>query len=160
MLTAVHAEDGCSRLDPWIKNSWSMTGSHQSMSTIILLYLAHCIGFLKTINNKFEEKKIKLNWLWYLSVCLFDWGAFVFPVLPDHPCVCGDCNDSTVVRADRFTIGPAVIPVHLRADFKNNQTTKQPNNYIWTNRKQVKFCFCLPIGPNKNCLVVLLFDCF
>ena len=55
-------------------------------------------------------------------------------------------------------------PVHywdnLRADFKNNQTTKQVNNYIWTNRKQVKFCFYLPIGPNKNCVLVLLFDCF
>ena len=25
---------------------------------------------------------------------------------------------------------------------------KQLNNYIWSNRKQVKFCFCLPIGPN------------
>ena len=48
----------------------------------------------------------------------------------------------------------------LRADFKNNQTTKQVNNYIWTNRTQVKFCFYLPIGPNKNCLLVLLFDCF
>ena len=48
----------------------------------------------------------------------------------------------------------------LRADFKNNQTTKQVNNYIWTNRKQVKFCFYLPIGPNENCLLVLLFDCF
>ena len=30
--------------------------------------------------------------------------------------------------------------------FKNNQTTKQVNNSIWTNRKQVKFCFYLPIG--------------
>ena len=28
------------------------------------------------------------------------------------------------------------------------------------NRNQVKFCFYLPIGPNKNCLIVLLFDCF
>ena len=27
------------------------------------------------------------------------------------------------------------------ADFKNNETTKQRNNFIWTNRKQVKFCF-------------------
>ena len=42
----------------------------------------------------------------------------------------------------------------LGADFKNNQTTKQLNNSIWTNRKQVKFCFYLPIGPNKNCLIV------
>ena len=42
----------------------------------------------------------------------------------------------------------------LGADFKNNQTTKQLNNSIWTNRKQVKFCFYLLIGPNKNCLVV------
>ena len=46
---------------------------------------------------------------------------------------------------------------NLRADFKNNQTTKQVNNYIWTNRKQVKFCFYLPIGPDKNCFVVWLF---
>ena len=48
----------------------------------------------------------------------------------------------------------------LGADFKNNQTTKQENNSIWTNRKQVKFCFYLPIGPNKfffNCLFVWLF---
>ena len=39
-------------------------------------------------------------------------------------------------------------------DFKNNQTTKQLNNSIWTNRKQVKFCFHLHIGPNKICLIV------
>ena len=36
----------------------------------------------------------------------------------------------------------------LGADFKNNQTTKQLNSYIWTNRKQVKFCLYLPIGQN------------
>ena len=37
-------------------------------------------------------------------------------------------------------------------------TIKQLNNYIWTYRKQVKFCFYLPIGPNKifNCLVLLI----
>ena len=29
---------------------------------------------------------------------------------------------------------------NLGVDFKNNQTTKQVNNSIWTNRKQVKFC--------------------
>ena len=45
------------------------------------------------------------------------------------------------------------------ADIKNNQTTKQLNNYIWNNRKQVKFCFYLPIGSNKffklfSCLLV------
>ena len=43
-----------------------------------------------------------------------------------------------------------------RADLKNNQTTKQSNNIIWTNRKQEKFCFYLPIGPNK---IVQLFSC-
>ena len=43
---------------------------------------------------------------------------------------------------------------------KTNKTTKQVNNSIWTNRKQVKFCFYLPIGPNKNCLIVWLFGCF
>ena len=43
----------------------------------------------------------------------------------------------------------------LRADFKNNQTTKQLNNFIWTNRKVTKL-YLLPIGQNKvfNCLVV------
>ena len=56
--------------------------------------------------------------------------------------------------------GFAPTPPDLGADFKNNQTTKQVNNSIWTNKKQVKFCFYLPIGPNKNCLIVLLFDCF
>ena len=35
----------------------------------------------------------------------------------------------------------------LGADFKNNQPTKQLTNFIWTNRKQVKCCFYLPIGP-------------
>ena len=39
---------------------------------------------------------------------------------------------------------------------KNNQTTKQLNNYI-ANRKQVKFCFYLPIGLNK---IVWSFYCF
>ena len=52
----------------------------------------------------------------------------------------------------------ALFSILQGADFKNNQTTKQVNNSIWTNRKQVKFCFYLPIGPNKNCLIVLLFD--
>ena len=44
----------------------------------------------------------------------------------------------------------------LGAEFKNNQTTKQLNNFIWTNRNQVKFCFYLPIGPNR---IVQLFSC-
>ena len=35
----------------------------------------------------------------------------------------------------------------MGADFKNNQTTKQSNNSIWTNRKHVKFYLYLPIGP-------------
>ena len=39
------------------------------------------------------------------------------------------------------------IPYIQGADFKNNQTTKQLNNFIWTNRKQVKFFFS--IGLNK-----------
>ena len=34
------------------------------------------------------------------------------------------------------------------ADFKQYRTTKPFNNLIWTYRKQVKFCFYLPIGPN------------
>ena len=38
---------------------------------------------------------------------------------------------------------------NLGADFKNNLTTQQLNNFIWTNRKQVNFCFYLPIGLNK-----------
>ena len=44
----------------------------------------------------------------------------------------------------------------LGADFKNNQTTKQLNNFIWTNRKVETKLYLLPIGPNKmfNCLVV------
>ena len=37
----------------------------------------------------------------------------------------------------------------LEADFKNNQTIKQLNNFIWTNMKQVKFCLYLSIGLNK-----------
>ena len=57
-------------------------------------------------------------------------------------------------------IGENLYWIQQGADFKNNQTTKQVNNYIWTNRKQVKFCFYLPIGPNKNCLLVYLFTCF
>ena len=69
----------------------------------------------------------------------------------------------------------------LGADFKNNQTTKQESRkeyccflaeyFIWTNRKQVQFCFYLPIaGPNKivqqennnirDEILVSLFDCF
>ena len=63
------------------------------------------------------------------------------------------------------------------------KTIKQPNkrfikniivfllkNFIWTNRKQVEFCFYLPIGPNKivqqennnilDEIFVSLFDCF
>ena len=47
-------------------------------------------------------------------------------------------------------------------NFKNNQTTKQLNNFIWTNRKQVKFCFYLAIGLQLivNFLIVELLDCF
>ena len=48
------------------------------------------------------------------------------------------------------------FPVVLGADFKNNQKVKQLNNFIWTNRKQVKFCFYLPIGQNR---IVQLFSC-
>ena len=36
------------------------------------------------------------------------------------------------------------------------KTIKKLDNFIWTNRKQVKFCFNLPIGPNK---IVKLFSC-
>ena len=50
-------------------------------------------------------------------------------------------------------------PGLLGADFKNNQTTKRLNNYIWTNRKQVNFCFCFLLAQIElfNCLVVGLF---
>ena len=49
----------------------------------------------------------------------------------------------------------------LGADFKNNQTNKQLNKFIWTNRKQIKFCFYLPIGLKRfvklfSCLIVLI----
>ena len=37
----------------------------------------------------------------------------------------------------------------LGADFKNNQTTKQLNNLIWTNRKVETKLYLLPIGPNQ-----------
>ena len=44
----------------------------------------------------------------------------------------------------------------LGADCKNSQTTKQLNNFIWTNRKVETKLHLLHIGPNKkfNCLVV------
>ena len=32
------------------------------------------------------------------------------------------------------------------------QRTKQLNNFIWTNRKQVQFCFYLPIGHGRYVL--------
>ena len=35
------------------------------------------------------------------------------------------------------------------ADFINNQTTKQLNNYIWTNRKVETKLYLLPIGPYR-----------
>ena len=50
-------------------------------------------------------------------------------------------------KKDLFVLARKII-CSLGADFKNNQTTKQLNNLIWTNRKQGKFCFHLPIGPN------------
>ena len=34
-----------------------------------------------------------------------------------------------------------VPDILLEVDFKNNQTTKQLNDFIWTNRKQAQFCF-------------------
>ena len=45
------------------------------------------------------------------------------------------------------------------ADFKNNQTTKHLNNFIWANRKVELKLNLLPIGPNRfvkffSCLVV------
>ena len=39
------------------------------------------------------------------------------------------------------------ILVFLGADFKNNQTTKQLNSFIWTNRKVETKLYLLPIGP-------------
>ena len=41
------------------------------------------------------------------------------------------------------------IDLCLGADFRNNQTTKQLNNFIWTNRKVETKLYLLPIGPNK-----------
>ena len=43
----------------------------------------------------------------------------------------------------------------LGADFKNNHTTKQLNNFIWTNRKVELKLYMLPIGPNR----FVLFSC-
>jgi len=34
-------------------------------------------------------------------------------------------------------------------DFKSKQTTKQLNNFIWTNRKVETKLYLLPIGPNE-----------
>ena len=42
------------------------------------------------------------------------------------------------------------------ADFKNNQTTKQLDKFIHTNRKVETKLYLLPFGPNK---VVKLFSC-
>ena len=68
----------------------------------------------------------------------------------------GDGAHEGRLQRRRVTVATSA---HLGADFKNNQSTKQLNNFIWTNMKQVKFCFYLLIGPNKivqlfNCLVV------
>ena len=49
-----------------------------------------------------------------------------------------------------------VISLLQGADFKNNQTTKQLNNFIWANRKVELKLNLLPIGPNR---FVLLFSC-
>ena len=40
---------------------------------------------------------------------------------------------------------------NLGADFKNNQKTKQLNNFIWTNRNVETKLYLLPIaiGPNR-----------
>ena len=77
----------------------------------------------------------------------------------NKPCTMSQYWDS--IPEACFATRLQYISVRLQgADFKNNQTTKQVNNYIWTNRKRVKFCFYLPIGPNKNCLIVWLFGCF
>ena len=72
----------------------------------------------------------------------------------------GPCCSYSVLSVQKIPCSPLLCRLllllcHLGADFKNNQTTKQVNNSIWTNRKQVKFCFYLPIGPNKNCLLVV-----
>ena len=37
----------------------------------------------------------------------------------------------------------------LGTDFKNNQTTKQSNNFIWTNRNVETKLYLLSIGPNN-----------
>ena len=41
------------------------------------------------------------------------------------------------------------IFIRLWADFKNNQTTKQLNIFILTNRKEETKLYLVPIGPNK-----------
>ena len=51
------------------------------------------------------------------------------------------------------------IYICLGADFKNIQTTKQLNNFIWTNRKVETKMYLLPIGPKRivwllGCLIV------
>ena len=55
-------------------------------------------------------------------------------------CIC--CKLKNIIRTEYYAFFQG-------ADFKNNKTTKQLNKFIWTNRKQVKFCFYLPIGLNK-----------
>ena len=59
------------------------------------------------------------------------------------------------MKTKTFGYTVSFIYSSLGADFKNDQTTKQLNNSIWTNSEQVKYCFYLPIGPKKlfNCLV-------
>ena len=58
----------------------------------------------------------------------------------------GDIESLHSLKSGR---GSFLFHIDLGVDFKNNQTTKQSNNSFWTNRKQVKLCFYLPIGPNK-----------
>ena len=57
------------------------------------------------------------------------------------------------------TLLPSETPSNhfrLRADFKNNQTTKQLTIFIWTNRKVETKIYLLPIGPD---IIIYLFGC-
>ena len=58
-------------------------------------------------------------------------------------------NQPVLYLQGLFLLGH-VESVLLGVDFKNNQTTKQLHNFVWTNRKQVKFCVYLPIRLNKT----------
>ena len=82
-------------------------------------------------------------------------GGLPLNASPEQNPTCISCITCAFTIKRELSFSRLLINVRIfnpqGADFKNNQTTKQVNNSIWTNRKQVKFCFYLPIGPNKNC---------